>query len=123
MRMRSRYVDAVPESSVSEPVEIGISRIPESLAICSARLVFTESLTKTANTSNCVIFRPKKNFVRIEPRLDRSEQTQERLETEDLDVMDYEDRWGRYRIRLSKGDIKKHSEFLSELLAEAHGVD
>jgi hypothetical protein len=52
-----------------------------------------------------------------------SDQMQERLETEGLDVMDYEDRWGRYRIRLSKGDIKKHAEFLTMLLAEAHGVE
>jgi len=37
--------------------------------------------------------------------------------------MDYEDRWGRYRVRLSKGDVKKHAEFLNELLAEAQGVD
>lgn len=84
---------------------------------------FYIGLAKEGKPSNFVIFRPKKNFVRIEPRLDRSEQMQERLETEGLDVMDYDDRWGRYRIRLSKGDIKKHSEFLSDLLTEAHGVD
>lgn len=84
---------------------------------------FYIGLAKEGKPSNFVIFRPKKNFVRIEPRLVQSEQTQERLETEGLDVMDYEDRWGRYRIRLSKGDIKKHSGFLSELLTEAHGVD
>jgi hypothetical protein len=36
--------------------------------------------------------------------------------------MDYEERWGRYRIRLSKGDIEKHEEFLRELLLEAHGT-
>jgi len=71
--------------------------------------------------SNFVIFRPKKNFLRLEPRLDRSEQTQQQLEIEGLDVMDYEDRWGRYRIRLSKGDIKKHAQFLKQLLVEAYG--
>ncbi len=84
---------------------------------------FYIGLAKEVKPSSFVIFRSKKNFVRIEPRLDRSEQTQERLETEGLDIMDYEDRWSRYRIRLAKGDIKKHSKFLSELLAEAHGVD
>ena len=84
---------------------------------------FYIGLAKEGKPSNFVIFRPKKNFLRLEPRLDRSEQTQERLETAGLDVMDYEDRWGRYRIRLSKGDIKKHSEFLSELLSEARGVE
>jgi len=77
---------------------------------------FYIGLAKEGKASNFVIFRPKKNFVRFEPRLDRSEQTQQRLETAGLDVMDYEDRWGRYRIRLSTGDIKKHAQFLKQLL-------
>ena len=84
---------------------------------------FYIGLAKEGKPANFVIFRPKKNFLRLEPRLDRSDQIQERLETEGLDVMDYEDRWGRYRIRLSKGDVKKHAEFLTKLLAETHGVE
>jgi len=83
---------------------------------------FYIGLAKDGKPFNFVIFRPKKNFLRLEPRLDRSDQTQERLEAVGLDVMDYEDRWGRYRIRLSKGDIKKHADFLRELLSEAHGT-
>ena len=84
---------------------------------------FYIGLAKEDKPSNFVIFRPKKNFLRLEPRLHRSEQTQERLETAGLDVMDYDVRTGRYRIRLSKGDIKKHAEFLKELLVEAYGVE
>ncbi len=84
---------------------------------------FYIGLAKEDKPSNFVIFRPKKNFLRLEPRLHRSEQTQERLETAGLDVMDYDVRTGRYRIRLSKGDIKKHTEFLKELLVEAYGVE
>jgi len=84
---------------------------------------FYIGLAKEGKPSNFVIFRPKKNFLRLEPRLDRSDEMQERLDKEGLDVMDYEDRWGRYRIRLSKGDTKKHAEFLTKLLAEAHGVE
>jgi len=84
---------------------------------------FYIGLAKEGKPSNFVIFRPKKNFLRLEPRLGHSDEMQERLDKEGLDVMDYEDRWGRYRIRLSKGDIKKHAEFLAKLLAEAHGVE
>jgi predicted transport protein len=84
---------------------------------------FYIGLAKEGKPSNFVIFRPKKNFLRLEPRLSRSDEMQERLDKEGLDVMDYEDRWGRYRIRLSKGDIKKHAEFLTKLLAEAYGVE
>jgi hypothetical protein len=84
---------------------------------------FYIGLAKEGKPSNFVIFRPKKNFLRLEPRLGRSDEMQERLDKEGLDVMDYEDRWGRYRIRLSKGDTKKHAEFLTKLLAEAYGVE
>lgn len=34
--------------------------------------------------------------------------------------MDYDTRWGRYRIRLAKGDLKKHEVFLRELLQKAY---
>ncbi len=37
-----------------------------------------------------------------------------------LDVMEYDTRWGRYRIRLGKGDIKSHEEFITELLKTAY---
>lgn len=37
-----------------------------------------------------------------------------------LDVMEYDQRTGRYRIRLSKGDIKKHSELLTHVLKSAY---
>ena len=84
---------------------------------------FYIGLAKEGKPSNSVIFRPKKNFLRLEPRLKRSEQMQERLESEGLDVMDYGDRSGRYRIRLSKGDTDKHAEFLRKLLAEAYGEE
>jgi len=83
---------------------------------------FYIGLAREGKPSNFVIFRPKKSFLRLEPRLARSDEMQELLEKKGLDVMDYDDRWGRYRIRLAKGDTKKHAEFLTELLTEAHGV-
>ena len=60
---------------------------------------FYIGLAKNGQPSNFVVFRPKKNFLRIEPRLAKSDETQDQLETAGLDVMDYDDRWGRYRIR------------------------
>ena len=37
--------------------------------------------------------------------------------------MEYEKRWGAYRLRLTKSDIKKHSELLLKLLKLSYGVD
>jgi len=77
--------------------------------------------TKNNQPNNFVIFRPKKDWVRFEPRLERSDEIQSRLETAGIDVMEYDTRWGRYRIRLGKDDIKKHESLLRDLLKEAYG--
>jgi hypothetical protein len=63
---------------------------------------------------NFVTFRAQKQALRIEPRLERSEAIQARLEEAGLDVMDYSVRNRRYRIRLTKGDTRKHEELLRD---------
>lgn len=81
---------------------------------------FYIGLAKNGQPNNFVVFRPQKNSLRLEPRLKREDEMEEKLEAAGLDVMDYDKKWGRYRIRLSKGDIKKHSEFLTNLLRNAY---
>jgi hypothetical protein len=43
------------------------------------------------------------------------------LDASGLDVMDYDSRWGQYRIRVGKADLTKHKDLLISLLAKAHG--
>lgn len=81
---------------------------------------FYIGLAKNEQANNFVIFRPQKSALRIEVRLPRSEETGEKLEQAGLDVMDYDTRWGRYRIRLSPEDMKEHIEVLSELFEQAY---
>ena len=81
---------------------------------------FYIGLAKDGNPCNFVVFRPKKGFIRFEPRLKNSPETQERLESAGLDVMDYDRRWGRYRIRLQTGEVEKNKEILTEVIAEAY---
>jgi predicted transport protein len=69
---------------------------------------FYIGLAKNGQPFNFVLFRPKKDWVRLEARLDRSDEVQSLMEGAGLDVMDYDTRWRRYRIRLSKGDLQKH---------------
>jgi len=76
---------------------------------------------KSGQPNNFVIFRPKKSWVRFEPRIERSEEIQPKLEEAGIDVMVYDSRWGRYRIRLEKGDVKKHETLLRELMKTAYG--
>lgn len=80
---------------------------------------FYIGLAKNGQPCNFVVFRPKKAFLRIEPRIGKSDATQEKLEAAGLDVMDYDDRWGRYRIRLTKSDLSEHREIITEVLTQA----
>jgi len=81
---------------------------------------FYIGLAKAGQPSNFVIFRPKKEFLRFEPRLKSTPEDQSFLESAGLDVMDYEKRWGRYRIRLQPGDVDKYRKVLSEVVSRAY---
>lgn len=81
---------------------------------------FYIGLAKNGQPCNFVVFRPKKSFLRLEPRIEKSDGTQEQLENAGLDVMDYDDRWGRYRIRLTPGDLAKQRDVITEVLTQAY---
>jgi predicted transport protein len=76
-------------------------------------------IAKGGQPNNFVIFRPKKDWLRLEVRLEKSEETQAELDESSLDVMDYDSRWGRYRLRLSPSDATKHREFIVAFLSKA----
>jgi hypothetical protein len=80
---------------------------------------FYIGLAKDGQPNNFVVFRPKKGFLRFEPRLKSSSETQEFLESAGLDVMDYDSRWSRYRIRLQPGDVEKNKKTLTDVIARA----
>ncbi len=83
---------------------------------------FYIGLAKSDQPNNFVIFRPKKDMVRLEPRLGRSDEIQTKLESAGLDVMDYDVRWGRYRLRLTPKDFQSKDTLflLRELLKKAY---
>jgi len=86
---------------------------------------FYIGLAKDGQPDNFVQFRPQKNAVRLEARLSRTEGVETILESAGLDMLDYDGKWRRYRIRLQSGDIKKHADVLQQLIErayeEAHG--
>lgn len=82
---------------------------------------FYIGLARNGQPDNFVIFRPKKEFLRIELRLERSDELQAQLDEAGPDMMEYDHRWGRYRLRLSPGDLAKQKDLLTSLLAQAYG--
>lgn len=75
--------------------------------------------TQTGQPNNYVVFRPRKGSVRVEPRLDPSDELQALLDGSGLNVMDYDTRWGRYRINVTTEDVPKQRDVIMELMRRA----
>lgn len=81
---------------------------------------FYIGLAKGGAPDNFVSFRPKRTFLRVEARVAQSEETDTQLEEAGLDLMPYDKKWGKYRIRLTKTDLTKHEKLVVEFLKRAH---
>lgn len=80
-------------------------------------------LAKEGQSDNFAIFFPKKSSFHTNIYLKSSPEIDQQLEAAGIDVMDYDKRGGAYRLRLTKGDIKQHSELLVRLLKMAAGLE
>jgi hypothetical protein len=69
---------------------------------------------------NFVIIRPLKNHVRLGIRLQRSDDVQASLEESGIDLMGYDPKAGRYKVRLQPEDVDTHEHTLRTLFAQAH---
>ena len=77
-------------------------------------------LAKDDRPNNFAVFRPRKRGVRLDLRLERSDEVEERLDAAGLDMLDYERRGRRYRLRLTKTEIEQQRELLTDLLQRAY---
>jgi len=69
---------------------------------------------------NFAIFRPKKGSLRLEVRLKPPDELTGQLDQAGLDVMAYDSKSRRYRLRLTKRDIEKHKDLVTRLLKLAY---
>jgi len=81
---------------------------------------FYISVSKDNKPFNFVIFRPKKTSLGVEPKLKKAEEIEIMLDSAGLDVLEYDIRNQRYRIRFSKDEIAKHERLLKEILGRAY---
>lgn len=77
-------------------------------------------LAKNGQAKNFTIFRAKKNNLRMEVSLERSDEIASKLESSGLDVMEYDTRSERYRIRLTKEDVDKNHDLIKEILKKSY---
>lgn len=71
---------------------------------------------------NFAVCRPQKNALRLEVRLPQSEEFDEIISEAGLDVLDYDKRWGNYRLKISAKEIESKAETLKTLLIKAYDI-
>lgn len=82
---------------------------------------FYIGLAKNGQADNFVTFKPRKQSTTMELKLEQSEEVDKMIENAELDFMDYNTKWGRYRVRISEQDLVKNRELLINLLKMASG--
>lgn len=82
---------------------------------------FYIGLANKGVADNFVIFRPQKRITRMEIRLAKSQEIEEYIEENGLELLDYNSRDRTYRINLRSGDIEKYKESLIALFKKSMG--
>ena len=79
-------------------------------------------LARDGLPDNFVTFRARKEHLIAEFRIARSEDVGALLADSGIDVLEYDERWGRYRMRLPDGDLTARRDLLLELTRRASGT-
>ena len=80
---------------------------------------FYIGLAKDGQPNNFVSFRPRKSVLIFELKLKKTEEIDSSIDVAGMDTLEYNARWGLYRMRLIKHDLKKHGEILDNLIRRA----
>ncbi|MCR5859504.1 hypothetical protein [Mesorhizobium sp. J428] len=77
-------------------------------------------ITKSDQAFNFISFRPKKNFLRLEVKLPKSQDVDDHIDQAGFDVMDYDSRWSLYRIRLKPDEVQTKATAIRHLIRLAY---
>ena len=77
-------------------------------------------LTIDGKPQNFVTFRPRKDWVITEFKIEQNGATTTRLAESGLNVLAYSSRWGYYRVQVGQNDIEEHRNLIRDLVREAH---
>jgi hypothetical protein len=77
-------------------------------------------LTKDGRPNIFVYFNPLKKGLLLTIRLKQADDIQEKIDAAGIETLNYDTRWGSYRLRLNSGDPKTHEALLRELIGLAY---
>lgn len=75
--------------------------------------------SKDGVSETFVHFRPRKKSLLFEIRLKRSDDVDSMIEKSGLDALEYDSKWGYYRFKLTKADLEKQGDLLTNLVTRA----
>lgn len=76
-------------------------------------------LSKRGHPANYVVFKPKRTFVRLEPKLSDLDSHRKLLEEKNIEVISVDSGDGRIKFRLTKSDLQNNRETLKQVLQTA----
>jgi len=76
---------------------------------------FYIGLEKSGQAYNFVALRPKKSTLRLELKLPQSDELDDKIEKAGLETLEYNKRWGYYRLRLTEKEMGPQASLLTEL--------
>ena len=86
---------------------------------------FYIGLERGGRAYNFVIFRPKKKRINFELRIPQSSEIDKIIDDAEIDTLDYDETWKRYRLSLAKKDLDLNGETLKKLseIAYSHHIN
>lgn len=80
---------------------------------------FYIGLAKDGQPNNFVVFKAKRKFVRLEVKLDQSEETDQFFEDANIDAS-YNSRTKRYQFTLTKKDLKQNEQVITDIMKNSY---
>jgi predicted transport protein len=81
---------------------------------------FYIGLSRDGQPFNFVTFRPKKSHLNLELKMPQTDDVDTKIEDAGIETLEYNKRWGNYRLRLSKEQVKSKADTLRELMQLAY---
>jgi hypothetical protein len=81
---------------------------------------FYIGLAKGGSANNFVLVQPKKSHIVLGIRLAKTDEVEAKLDESGLDLMEFNAKASRYRIRIKPGEPETHKALLEELFRQSH---
>ena len=80
---------------------------------------FYIGLKINGRSKNYAIFRPKKSFIGVEIKVAQTEENDELINQAEITTLDYDKRYGAYRLRINEKELEGKAETIKKLLQAA----